>query len=77
MKKNETLKNKNKKVKKHGTFKNERIQKHGKNEKGATYKGYLNVLEDIRIEKHIKSKYAGLREIFYDAYGVNKVTVGA
>ena len=24
-------------------------------EKGATYKGYLNVLEDIRIEKHIKN----------------------
>jgi len=38
-------------------------------QKGATYKGYLNVLEDIRIEKHIKSKYAGLRKIFYDAYG--------
>ena len=37
-------------------------------EKGATYKGYLNVLEDVRIEKHIKSKYAGLRKIFYDAY---------
>ena len=37
-------------------------------EKGATYKGYLNVLEDIRIEKHIKNKYAGLRRIFYDAY---------
>ena len=37
-------------------------------EKGATYKGYLNVLEDIRIEKHIKNKYAGLRKIFYDAY---------
>mgnify|MGYP000184491512 CR=1 FL=1 len=37
-------------------------------EKGATYKGYLNVLEDVRIEKHIKSKYAGLRRIFYDAY---------
>lgn len=36
--------------------------------KGATYKGYLNVLEDIRIEKHIKNKYAGLRRIFYDAY---------
>ena len=34
-------------------------------EKGATYKGYLNVLEDIRIEKHIKNKYAGLRRIFY------------
>jgi len=37
-------------------------------EKGAKYKGYLNVLEDVRIEKHIKSKYAGLRRIFYDAY---------
>ena len=37
-------------------------------EKGATYKGYLNVLEDIRIEKHIKNKNAGLRRIFYDAY---------
>ena len=37
-------------------------------EKGATYKGYLNVLEDVRIEKHIKSKYAGLRKIFFDAY---------
>ena len=37
-------------------------------EKGAKYKGYLNVLEDVRIEKHIKSKYAGLRKIFYDAY---------
>jgi len=37
-------------------------------EKGATYKGYLNVLEDVRIEKHIKNKYAGLRRIFYDAY---------
>ena len=37
-------------------------------DKGATYKGYLNVLEDIRIEKHIKNKYAGLRRIFYDAY---------
>ena len=35
-------------------------------EKGATYKGYLNVLEDVRIEKHIKSKYAGLRKIFFD-----------
>ena len=37
-------------------------------EKGAKYKGYLNVLEDVRIEKHIKSKYAGLRKIFFDAY---------
>ena len=37
-------------------------------EKGAKYKGYLNVLEDVRIEKHIKSKYAGLRKVFYDAY---------
>jgi len=38
-------------------------------EKGMKYKGYLNVLEDVRIEKHIKNKYAGLRRIFYDAYG--------
>ena len=37
-------------------------------EKGMKYKGYLNVLEDIRIEKAIKNKYAGLRRSFYDAY---------
>jgi len=36
--------------------------------KGAKYRGYLNVLEDVRIEKAIKEKYAGLRRCFYDAY---------
>ena len=36
--------------------------------KGAKFKGYLNVLEDVRIEKAIKEKYAGLRRAFFDAY---------
>ena len=31
-------------------------------------KGYLNVLEDARIEKKIKSRYPGLRSNFYRAY---------
>ena len=31
-------------------------------------KGYLNVLEDARIEKKIKAKYPGLRANFYRAY---------
>ena len=31
-------------------------------------KGFLNVLEDARIEKKIKSKYPGLRANFYRAY---------
>lgn len=35
-------------------------------------KGFLNVLEDARIEKKIKSKYPGLRANFYRAYqGLN------
>lgn len=33
-----------------------------------TLKGYLNVVEDVRIEKMIKQKYAGLRRSFYKAY---------
>jgi hypothetical protein len=33
-----------------------------------TLKGYLNVLEDARIEKKIKIKYPGLRASFYRAY---------
>ena len=36
--------------------------------KGAKFKGYLNVLKDVRIEKAIKEKYAGLRRAFFDAY---------
>jgi len=31
-------------------------------------KGFLNVLEDARIEKKIKAKYPGLRANFYRAY---------
>lgn len=34
----------------------------------ATLKGYLNILEDARIEKKIKKRYPGLRSSFYRAY---------
>ena len=37
-------------------------------EKGMMFKGYLNVIEDVRIEKKIKSKYPGLRKSFYAGY---------
>jgi len=37
-------------------------------DKGQTYKGYLNVIEDVRIEKMIKAKYPGLRKSFYTGY---------
>ena len=37
-------------------------------EKGSLYKGYLNVIEDVRIEKMIKAKYPGLRKSFYTGY---------
>ena len=37
-------------------------------EKGMMFKGYLNVVEDVRIEKMIKSKYPGLRKSFYAGY---------
>ena len=37
-------------------------------EKGSMFKGYLNVIEDVRIEKMIKSKYPGLRRSFYKGY---------
>ncbi len=33
-----------------------------------TLKGYLNVVEDVRIEKAIKQKYQGLRTSFFKAY---------
>ena len=33
-----------------------------------TLKGYLNVIEDVRIEKAIKEKYQGLRGSFFKAY---------
>ena len=35
---------------------------------GMTFKGYLNVIEDIRIEKKIKNTYPGLRKSFYTGY---------
>lgn len=31
-------------------------------------KGYLNVVEDVRIESYIKNKYQGLRRSFFSAY---------
>ena len=37
-------------------------------DKGMMYKGYLNVIEDVRIEKMIKAKYPGLRKSFYTGY---------
>jgi hypothetical protein len=36
--------------------------------RGTKYKGFLNVIEDIRIEKLIRRKYPGLRKSFYSAY---------
>ena len=36
--------------------------------KNKTLKGYLNVVEDVRIEKDIKNRYAGLRKSFFTAY---------
>ena len=37
-------------------------------ELGMVFKGYLNVIEDIRIEKKIKDKYPGLRRSFFTGY---------
>ena len=36
--------------------------------KNKTLKGYLNVVEDVRIERNIRNKYAGLRKSFFTAY---------
>jgi len=36
--------------------------------KNKTLKGYLNVIEDVRIEKNIRNKYQGLRRSFFTAY---------
>ena len=41
---------------------------HSTLKQNRTLKGYLNVIEDVRIEKGIKEKYAGLRKSFYKAY---------
>ena len=37
-------------------------------EKGGLFKGYLNVIEDCRIEEKVKNKYPGLRRSFYKGY---------
>ena len=37
-------------------------------EKGGLFKGYLNVIEDCRIEEMVKNKYPGLRRSFYKGY---------
>lgn len=39
------------------------------NEFGHHFKGFLNVLEDARIEKMIKRRYPGLAKNFYTGYG--------
>jgi len=36
--------------------------------KNKTLKGYLNVVEDVRIEKDIKYRYQGLKRSFFTAY---------
>ena len=36
--------------------------------KGNMYKGFVNVVEDARIEKMIQNKFPGLRRCFYDGY---------
>jgi hypothetical protein len=41
---------------------------HSTIKKNRTLKGYLNVIEDVRIEKAIKNKYQGLRKSFFTAY---------
>jgi hypothetical protein len=41
---------------------------HSALEKNKTLKGYLNVVEDVRIESAIKERYQGLRKSFYAAY---------
>lgn len=37
-------------------------------DKGATFKGYLNIVEDARIEKKVKAKYPGLLKAYREGY---------
>jgi len=39
------------------------------NSKGRGYKGFLNIVEDARIEKKVKRKYPGLRQSFIKSFG--------
>ena len=41
---------------------------HSTLKENRTLKGYLNVVEDVRIESFIKNKYQGLRKSFFAAY---------
>lgn len=41
---------------------------HSTLKENRTLKGYLNVIEDVRIESDIKNKFQGLRKSFYSAY---------
>lgn len=41
---------------------------HSTLKENKTHKGYLNVVEDVRIERKIKEKFSGLRKSFYKAY---------
>ena len=41
---------------------------HSTLKENRTLKGYLNVIEDVRIERKIKDKFAGLRKSFYAGY---------
>lgn len=41
---------------------------HTSHTENPTLKGYLNVIEDVRIERYIKNKYEGLRRSFHTAY---------
>ena len=41
---------------------------HSTLKENRTLKGYLNVVEDVRIERKIRDKYQGLRKSFYKAY---------
>ena len=41
---------------------------HSTLKENRTLKGYLNVVEDVRIESDIKNKYQGLRKSFFKAY---------
>jgi len=41
---------------------------HSTLKENRTLKGYLNVVEDVRIERKIREKFAGLRKSFFKAY---------
>ena len=41
---------------------------HSTLKENRTLKGYLNVVEDVRIERKIRDKYQGLRKSFFKAY---------